>query len=800
MKNMFLSVGAAVAALVQLCPAAHGAGSDYAYQSTFTVVGAAEGVTLEHFPVLVRVSPERIDGFAYSQLSSPEDGADLRFTDADGNFLNHDIDTWNPDGESLVWVSVPVLENGAFFTMRWGNASPAETNDPAAVWSAAGYVQVWHFSTGVATDATGRGLQPKASGGFVQSSDAFLGGCYTNEFAGSVIEDENGAKTWSYIDLGNHDALLSDVRERTVTGWFRQDGNFADSNEWTTYFSNKNSLGDKGINFVFFNKNMWAYGDGQDVHAGGWSGLTYSVGSWMHVCARYRLEEGKVMAGIFRDGGAYFSETEIEAGVSKVSGVFSAGNYGGYHSYHNRPFHGDIDEIRVYDGAASAEWIREERNTAWSGSYLVCGGASGYAANFVAFLRKDGSAVLPPECGEATATFEDDVFGAVEAAVAAKTAGAPVSTVYVAPGEYIATAPLRATNGVHVIGLGSASDVVFAGKANEADTWNYRVMNFSGGGLLANVTVRGNRRTGFDDDDGKANSAWNEPCRWGGTMLLGAEGDPVPSVASNLVVTGGYNGRWQRNEFLGTVAVRGTALLMDSEISGNKIGGYGGGVFADGDAAVLRCRITGNSTWDLGVGKQYGGGVNLAGCARLVDCLVAGNETGGPGGGVHMDLNVNLSGGGIYHCTIADNVAEGTGSALFVNTNKGLVMDSIVAGGDGAFATGLSSAGNVAISNCCFGVGLPAAFTSVSGVVVADPQFKPGAGNYNLLATSPCIDAATVSAPIADLGLGLTTSWIALNGVPHCHDDAAGTFDGLPDIGCYESTAANAKVTVLVFR
>lgn len=81
--------------------------ADYRYHAPLTVVGAAEGVSLSNFPVLVRISPARIAGFAYAQLASPQDGADLRFTDVDGHFVNHDIDTWNTNGESLVWVTVP---------------------------------------------------------------------------------------------------------------------------------------------------------------------------------------------------------------------------------------------------------------------------------------------------------------------------------------------------------------------------------------------------------------------------------------------------------------------------------------------------------------------------------------------------------------------------------------------------------------------------------------------------------------------------------------------------------------------
>jgi len=86
---------AALAAIFAAPTAALGSVNDYVYCAEITVAGAANGVSLANFPALVRISESRIDGFAYSQLSSPTDGADLRFTDSEGHFLPHDIDTWD---------------------------------------------------------------------------------------------------------------------------------------------------------------------------------------------------------------------------------------------------------------------------------------------------------------------------------------------------------------------------------------------------------------------------------------------------------------------------------------------------------------------------------------------------------------------------------------------------------------------------------------------------------------------------------------------------------------------------------
>lgn len=234
--------------MIAIAGSALGAVADYAMEAVLTVAGAANGVSLANFPVLVRISESRIAGFAYSQLSSPTDGADLRFTDEDGNFLNHDIDTWNTTGESLVWVSVPTLANGETITMRWGNDNPTEVNDPAAVWNAAGYVQVWHFSSGVTTDATGRGLSLTLGGSGIQaSSDALLGGCYTNTATDSAK---------NFIAVPQHDSLLTNIAVRTVSGWYCPDENFKTGNSVVTeFFTSKDASSDNGMELFYLNGN-----------------------------------------------------------------------------------------------------------------------------------------------------------------------------------------------------------------------------------------------------------------------------------------------------------------------------------------------------------------------------------------------------------------------------------------------------------------------------------------------------------------------------------------------------------------
>jgi len=118
---------------------------------------------LTNFPVLVRIAAGSPAGFAYSDLHSPSDGADLAFIDMEGNGLPFEIDTWDPQGTSLIWVKLPTMQNGTQFAMCWGSATSGKTlcaDNPFG-----GYKGVWHMESASPADASGSNNGGAAVGG-----------------------------------------------------------------------------------------------------------------------------------------------------------------------------------------------------------------------------------------------------------------------------------------------------------------------------------------------------------------------------------------------------------------------------------------------------------------------------------------------------------------------------------------------------------------------------------------------------------------------------------------------------------
>ncbi|MBQ6248576.1 MAG: hypothetical protein IJK04_17025, partial [Kiritimatiellae bacterium] len=113
----------------------------------FTVAGCkvlATDAPLTNFPVAVRISAARIKGFRYSDIASPDD---LLFSSTESKVpYPFEVETWNPEGESVIWVRLPLMCTNTQFRMSFNlppnrPANPESTN----VWSAANYRGVWHM-------------------------------------------------------------------------------------------------------------------------------------------------------------------------------------------------------------------------------------------------------------------------------------------------------------------------------------------------------------------------------------------------------------------------------------------------------------------------------------------------------------------------------------------------------------------------------------------------------------------------------------------------------------------------------
>ena len=141
------------------------------YQEPLTFTGYTQSGPLTNFPVLV-VLGTNIEGFSYNQFQSGSHD-DLAFSDgAQSNDLSYDIEQWNTNGLSYVWVKVPLLQDSnTVIRAYWGRSgltAPSWATN-GSVWSE-GYSGVWHMQSTNASDSSANGNNGLASGGVMSVS------------------------------------------------------------------------------------------------------------------------------------------------------------------------------------------------------------------------------------------------------------------------------------------------------------------------------------------------------------------------------------------------------------------------------------------------------------------------------------------------------------------------------------------------------------------------------------------------------------------------------------------------------
>lgn len=124
------------------------------------LTGYTNTAVLTNFPVLLVLSNNvGNSGFTYSALSSPN-GYDLRFADiaTTDTVLPYDVEVWNTNGVSLIWVRVSELSAGCTIKAYWDNdqaTQPEAYTTNGATWSE--YAGVWHLADSNVRDASGYG-------------------------------------------------------------------------------------------------------------------------------------------------------------------------------------------------------------------------------------------------------------------------------------------------------------------------------------------------------------------------------------------------------------------------------------------------------------------------------------------------------------------------------------------------------------------------------------------------------------------------------------------------------------------
>jgi len=369
-------VFALVTALV-LSGAAHAA---YNYRMDFTVSGYTGESLLTGFPVLVRLSPQRVPGFQYAFCQAQ--GQDIAFSSTDGTVTYpHEIERWDPSGESLVWVRLPELSGTTTsFSFSFGDPSASSVEDPTGVWRptvATPYAGVWHFketavsptagdvnvSDSAQLDTATVNMDAKPKGQFVNNMESVEGPIGLARYGARTAENHFEIPNYDALNIGSAFTLSLWLKCASVPGWNIIASRSSD--QWGT-------SGDAGYMIFFGNSQL-------RVMSGTAKSLAWKLLSdlpdmtqWTHIAAAFSAD--KIVCYV---NGVKVSDADLAPPFTGNGKVLAIGSTtGGAAS-----LYAQFDETRLLGTTASPDWVAAEYATATQDGFLTPGAVRVTARN-----------------------------------------------------------------------------------------------------------------------------------------------------------------------------------------------------------------------------------------------------------------------------------------------------------------------------------------------------------------------------------------------------------------------------------
>ena len=298
---------------------------------------AGQSEDLLNFPILVILNSSRID-----YALTTDAGEDIRFIDADlQTELPYQIEAWNENGNSYIWVAVPHI--GALSTtdhiwLHYGNPSATDHQNAAAVWDT-NYTGVWHLHDDF-LDSTAHGHHGTNGGsvdapGFIGDGQQFNGAGAGVSF-GTVPGSDPDVTFALWFQTDRENECQRPIEKLANTGL----------NGWSVLMRPFPAVDGFPRGMIFRIGAESAYGGwGQEVSAS----EVYAATEWVFLVGTY--DSVTDTGALYVDGALVHSKTNADGrGVANVDQALVIGNTW-------EDFHGLIDEVRISDVARSEAYI-----------------------------------------------------------------------------------------------------------------------------------------------------------------------------------------------------------------------------------------------------------------------------------------------------------------------------------------------------------------------------------------------------------------------------------------------------------
>ena len=305
---------------------------------------------LNNFPVLVVFSNNvNNSGFHYGYFATTN-GYDLRFgtnSTPTTNSLNYEIESWNPNGASYVWVQVPTIPtngSGAIWA-NWGNTSASNqlactTN--GATWDSQ-FKAVWHLPNGTVLSGTDSTTNANTAG----NSNGVTAVAGQVDGAANFVQGSS-----QYMDAGNK-AAIEIAGPISIEAWVKYTGTFA-VGKFPRIISNLSGSPFNGYELLL----EQSTGNRFELQAGNngtlrqvFADSASTSGTTYHVVGTYDGTLGRIYVNGVMQAGSFSNALAIASSSQNVRLGSIPGIAGSYY------WNGFIDEARISSVARSSNWV-----------------------------------------------------------------------------------------------------------------------------------------------------------------------------------------------------------------------------------------------------------------------------------------------------------------------------------------------------------------------------------------------------------------------------------------------------------
>ena len=249
-----------------------------------------------------------------------------------------EIDEWNTNGASAIWVSVPSLSSSNDSVWAyWGNPAPAVPPLPASnVWLNAGYEIVYHLKETGFPYADSVGQYPANAGIATTQATGIVG--HSQSFNGSAFLSP-GAVKLNHTFTTSAWLNLNSSANNIQTIWASQVGGYAANG--FSWFINTYDTSDRVMHTDS--------GDGAGNGADAMGATPVSTGQWHFVAATW--DQNSSLVNMYLDG--------LFLGIGTAVSTFGLTNVLNLGAFLNPTFqfNGKMDEARIQSGVASSNWL-----------------------------------------------------------------------------------------------------------------------------------------------------------------------------------------------------------------------------------------------------------------------------------------------------------------------------------------------------------------------------------------------------------------------------------------------------------